>query len=290
MAGHQPEVLGSNEEIMRFQILIVGFLLVCLLACGPAPEELAFQTQEAATAIAARWTETTTLTLNPSATLTPADTQTILAAPTIIPSPTPTPTPEWPKVYTQEELLDLTANLFFLSENAYYKTSVHEIPRLDPEQKDLVNFEAVSTGNFMEARFSPADASVFPGTAIFAEFASRNPDNNPFTVWVLVQVSSDYDDQRNFYFQFRQKVANVLHKDNPSPPQTIEWWREFMPPGLIIDCELNRFGESEVLWITRTTMLGENWEQRIRDFVQNKYPEDDDLRIFCAYSYFNNTE
>jgi hypothetical protein len=222
--------------------------------------------------------------------MTPTYTLTNSPTPTITPSPPPTSTPEWPRVYTQEELLDLTSSLFFLSENAYYKTSIHEIPRPDPEQKDLLNIEVVSTGNFKEVRFYPYDASDFPGTAIFAEFASRDPENIPFTVWVLTQVSSDYDDQSNFYFTFMQKVANTLNKENPNTPQTIEWWRGFMPGETIMDCEFNRYGESEVLWITRTTMLGENWEQRIRDFVQNKYPEDNEQLIFCKYSYFTSNE
>lgn len=67
------------------RLLFLPLLAVFLTACGPAPEELALQSQQAATAIAANWTETPTATPSPTATQTPTATFTV--------SPTPSPTP-----------------------------------------------------------------------------------------------------------------------------------------------------------------------------------------------------
>jgi hypothetical protein len=86
------KTIQGRDNMKRFLTLSL-FLVFILTACGPSSEELAFQTQEAETAIASNWTETPTLTrsLTPTPTFTPTPTSTPTLTPTITPTPSPTP-------------------------------------------------------------------------------------------------------------------------------------------------------------------------------------------------------
>lgn len=72
--------------------LFLLILMIVLTACGPSSEELAFQTREAATALAASWTETPTLTPTSTSTPTPEPTATSTLAPSQTSTNTYTPT------------------------------------------------------------------------------------------------------------------------------------------------------------------------------------------------------
>jgi hypothetical protein len=97
-----------NRVSSTKHFLLVSLYLLILAACGPSPDEYAFQTQEAANAIAANWTETPTPTrkaaANSTVALIPTDTSIPTLAPPLSLMPTlsdlgefinrkPTPTP-----------------------------------------------------------------------------------------------------------------------------------------------------------------------------------------------------
>jgi hypothetical protein len=73
------------------RIILVIFIFSLLAACAPSAEELATQTATAATATAAAWTKTPTLTNTPS--LTPTFTPSNTLTPTETPTPSITSTP-----------------------------------------------------------------------------------------------------------------------------------------------------------------------------------------------------
>lgn len=69
------------------RLLILLLLAALLAACSPSAEELALQSQQAASSTTADWTDTPTSTAPPTATPAPSATPTVTA----VPSPTPTP-------------------------------------------------------------------------------------------------------------------------------------------------------------------------------------------------------
>lgn len=75
---------------MKSQFIFLSLILILLItSCGPSAEEISTQTVTAATAIAASWTKTPTLT--PTLTKTPTFTPTLTPTPTMTPTITPTP-------------------------------------------------------------------------------------------------------------------------------------------------------------------------------------------------------
>lgn len=73
---------------MRHRLIFLTIIYTLLLvSCGPSPEQIAIQTETAATGIAASWTKTPTPTLTYTPTFTPTFTLTPTKTPTITPTP-----------------------------------------------------------------------------------------------------------------------------------------------------------------------------------------------------------
>lgn len=125
-----------------------------MISCSPSKSSISTEISQLQSTPPTKTPEPTE-TLRPIPTITqtpyPSDTPTLSATTTtthtLEPTSTPAPTKVWPIVYTTEELLDLTSKLLCAKEE---KPCLYDIDRPGPEDRNLVHFDAVSTGNFWE--------------------------------------------------------------------------------------------------------------------------------------------